>query len=37
MEYSTGYAAMIGIVGYLKYKESLKFNLKSTLAPRLTF
>ena len=37
LEYSTDNAAMIGIVGYLKYKESLKSNLKSTPSPRLTF
>jgi N6-L-threonylcarbamoyladenine synthase len=37
LEYSTDNAAMIGIVGYLKYKESLESNLKSTPAPRLTF
>jgi len=37
LEYSTDNAAMIGIVGYLKYKESLESNLKSTPSPRLTF
>ena len=37
LEYSTDNAAMIGIVGYLKYKESLKSNLKLTPSPRLTF
>jgi N6-L-threonylcarbamoyladenine synthase len=37
LEYSTDNAAMIGIVGYLKYKESLESNLKSIPSPRLTF
>jgi len=37
LEYSTDNAAMIGIVGYLKYKETLESNLKSTPSPRLTF
>ena len=37
LEYSTDNAAMIGIVGYLKYKESFESNLKSTPSPRLTF
>jgi N6-L-threonylcarbamoyladenine synthase len=37
LEYSTDNAAMIGIVGYLKYKESLESNLKATPSPRLTF
>ena len=37
LQYSTDNAAMIGIVGYLKYKESLESNLKSTPSPRLTF
>jgi len=37
LEYSTDNAAMIGIVGYLKYKESLESDLKSTPSPRLTF
>ena len=37
LEYSTDNAAMIGIVGYLKYKESLESNLKSTPSPRLSF
>ena len=35
IQFSTDNAAMIGIVGYLKYKDSLKSNLKST--PRQTF
>ena len=37
LEFSTDNAAMIGIVGYLKYKYSLKSNLKSTPSPRLSF
>ena len=37
LQYSTDNAAMIGIVGYLKYKESLESDLKSTPSPRLTF
>ena len=37
LEYSTDNAAMIGIVGHLKYKESLESNLRSTPSPRLTF
>ena len=35
LQFSTDNAAMIGIVGYLKYKDSLKSNLKST--PRLDY
>ena len=35
LQFSTDNAAMIGIVGYLKYKYSLKSNLKSTPSPRL--
>ena len=37
IQFSTDNAAMIGIVGYLKYKDSLKSNLKSTPSPRLLF
>ena len=37
LEYSTDNAAMIGIVGHLKYRESLESNLRSTPSPRLTF
>ena len=37
LQFSTDNAAMIGIVGYLKYKYSLKSNLKSTPSPRLSF
>ena len=37
IQFSTDNAAMIGIVGYLKYKDSLKSNLKSTPSPRLSF
>ena len=37
LEYSTDNAAMIGIVGHLKYKESIESNLSSTPSPRLTF
>ena len=37
LSYCTDNAAMIGIVGYLKYKDSLKSNLKSTPSPRLSF
>ena len=37
IQLSTDNAAMIGIVGYLKYKDSLKSNLKSTPSPRLSF
>jgi len=37
VQFSTDNAAMIGIVGYLKYKDSLKSNLKSTPSPRLSF
>ena len=37
IQFSTDNAAMIGIVGYLKYEESLKSNLKSTPSPRLSF
>ena len=37
LEYSTDNAAMIGIVGHLKYKDSIKSNLSSTPSPRLTF
>jgi len=37
LEYSTDNAAMIGIVGHLKYKDSLESNLKSTPSPRLNF
>ncbi len=36
-QFSTDNAAMIGIVGYLKYKDSLESNLKSTPSPRLSF
>ena len=37
LEYSTDNAAMIGIVGHLKYKDSIESNLSSTPSPRLTF
>ena len=37
LEYSTVNAAMIGIVGHLKYKDSIESNLSSTPSPRLTF
>ena len=37
LQFSTDNAAMIGIVGYLKYKDSLKSNLKSSPSPRLSF
>ena len=37
IQFSTDNAAMIGIVGYLEYKDSLKSNLKSTPSPRLSF
>ena len=37
LEYSTDNAAMIGIVGHLKYKDSIKSSLTSTPSPRLTF
>ena len=37
IQFSTDNAAMIGIVGYLKYKDSLKSNLKSSPSPRLSF
>ena len=37
IQFSTDNAAMIGIVGYLKYKDSLNSNLKSTPSPRLSF
>ena len=37
LQFSTDNAAMIGIVGYLKYKYSLKSNLKSSPSPRLSF
>ena len=37
IQFSTDNAAMIGIVGYLKYNDSLKSNLKSTPSPRLSF
>ena len=37
LQFSTDNAAMIAIVGYLKYKESFRSNLKSTPSPRLTF
>ena len=37
IQFSTDNAAMIGIVGYLKYEDSLKSNLKSTPSPRLSF
>ena len=37
LQFCTDNAAMIGIVGYLKYKYSLKSNLKSTPSPRLSF
>ena len=37
LQFCTDNAAMIGIVGYLKFKDSLESNLKSTPSPRLTF
>ena len=37
LEYSTDNGAMIGIVGHLKYKDSIESNLSSTPSPRLTF
>ena len=37
LEYTTDNAAMIGIVGHLKYKESIKSSLNTTPSPRLTF
>ena len=37
LEYSTDNAAMIGIVGHLKYKDSIESNLSSTPSPRLRF
>tara|TARA_B100000886_G_scaffold99984_1_gene66374 strand:- start:4348 stop:5367 length:1020 start_codon:yes stop_codon:yes gene_type:complete len=37
IQFCTDNAAMIGIVGYLKFKDSLESNLKSTPSPRLTF
>ena len=37
LEYSTDNAAMIGIVGHLKHKDSIESNLSSTPSPRLTF
>ena len=37
LQFSTDNAAMIGIVGYLKFKDSIESNLKSTASPRLTF
>ena len=37
LEYTTDNAAMIGIVGHLKYKESIKSSLNITPSPRLTF
>lgn len=37
LEYTTDNAAMIGIVGHLKYKESIESNLNTTPSPRLTF
>ena len=37
LEYSTDNAAMIGIVGHLKYKDSIKSSLSATPSPRLTF
>lgn len=37
LEYSTDNAAMIGIVGHLKYKDSIESNLSSTPSPRLSF
>ena len=37
LEYTTDNAAMIGIVGHLKYKESIESSLNATPSPRLTF
>ena len=37
LQYTTDNAAMIGIVGHLKYKDSVKSSLNSTPSPRLTF
>ena len=37
LEYSTDNAAMIGIVGHLKYKDSIVSSLSATPSPRLTF
>ena len=37
LEYTTDNAAMIGIVGHLKYKESIESRLNATPSPRLTF
>ena len=37
LQFSTDNAAMIGIVGYLKFRDSIESNLKSTASPRLTF
>ena len=37
LQYTTDNAAMIGIVGYLKYKKSIKSRLSSTPSPRLSF
>ena len=37
LQYTTDNAAMIGIVGYLKYKKSIKSSLSSTPSPRLSF
>ena len=37
LQFCTDNAAMIGIVGYLKFKDTLESNLKSTPSPRLTF
>tara|TARA_B100000575_G_scaffold294535_1_gene311231 strand:- start:1615 stop:2634 length:1020 start_codon:yes stop_codon:yes gene_type:complete len=37
LQYSTDNAAMIGIVGHLKFKDSIKSNLNITPSPRLLF
>ena len=37
LQYTTDNAAMIGIVGHLKYKKSIKSSLNATPSPRLTF
>ena len=37
LAYTTDNAAMIGIVGHLKYKESIESSLNATPSPRLTF